>query len=395
MTTYPLATLAPIISATGIAAPSYDDIFLSLVARNQQIYGADVVLTSDTQDGQWIAVIAQAINDSNAAAVILFNALSPTYAQGTNLSALVKINGLARHAATYSTCLVTITGTAGAIITNGTVSDTIGNAWSLPASVTIPIGASITVTATCQIPGAITASIGALATIGTPTLGWLTVANAAAASPGAAQESDAALRTRQATSTGIAAISQLGSIMGAVSNLPGVTRVAAHENSTGTTDSAGVPGHAICLVVEGGSATAIAATIAATKAPGVGTYGTVSSVVIDSLGIPATINFDPPTYATITVALSIRALTGYTVTIGNSIVAAIASYINGLAMGANVYLTQVIAAAVTGSGAPASFNLTALTMAISPGSPAAADIALTFNQAAATIAATNITLTVT
>lgn len=396
MTTYPLATLAAQVGAAGISAPSYDDVYLSLVARYQAIYGSDVVLTADTQDGQWIGVIAQAVTDVNAGAVAVYNSFSPSTAQGVGLSSAVKINGLKREASSFSSVPVTITGTVGTTITNGTVKDAAGNSWALPASVIIPSGASITVTAICQTAGAITAEIGSITKIGTPTRGWLTVTNASAAAPGAAGESDATLRQRQALSTGIAAVTPMETIAAAVENVAGVTRVNYSENPNSATNSDGVPGHSFGLVVEGGDATAIAQTIANTKNPGTGTYGTISETVIDSRGIPNIINFDPPTYQRIVVALMIKAKTGYTVAIGNNIVAAIANYITSIPIGGEVDINSVVNAAIDGSGAPASFKIPpgGLTMCVYGGSLAASDIAIAYNQAA-TCAAADITLSLT
>uniref|UniRef100_UPI0038BA8661 baseplate J/gp47 family protein n=1 Tax=Novosphingobium sp. TaxID=1874826 RepID=UPI0038BA8661 len=364
----------------GITAPSFDDTLLSLQATYRQIYGADAVLTPDTQDGQWIAAIAQAIADANAGAIAVYNSFSPSTAQGIGLSSVVKINGLRRETPSNSTCQVVVTGTAGTVITNGQVQDSSGNVWNLPKSVTIPAESSITVTATAAQLGAISAAIGAITKIVTPTRGWISVINTSAASPGAPVEKDSTLRQRQARSTNLSARTPLSSILAAIRNIPGVSRAEAHENSSGTVDTAGVPANTLWFVVEGGDSTAIATAIANGKL-GVATYGSVVQTVTDDFGIPSTVKFDRPTYQRILVNVTLKPLAGYTVQTGNNIVAAINGYIDALAIGESVFLTQVIAAAIQGSGAPQSFNLTSLTMAVYPGSPAAADLSMTFDQA--------------
>ncbi|MBY0394098.1 MAG: baseplate J/gp47 family protein [Novosphingobium sp.] len=380
MTTYPLPTLGAQVGPAGITAPSFDDTLLSLQATYQQIYGADAVLTPDTQDGQWIAAIAQAIADVNAGAIAVYNSFSPSTAQGVGLSSVVKINGLRRETPSNSTAQVLITGTAGTVITNGQVQDSSGNVWNLPTTVTIPESSSITVTATAAQLGAISAAIGTITKILNPTRGWISATNTSAASPGAPVEKDATLRQRQARSTNLPARTPLSAILAAVRNLPGVSRAEAHENDTGTTDSEGVPANTIWLVVEGGDTTAIATAIANGKI-GVATYGSVIQTVTDEFGIPSTVRFDRPTYRRIVVNVTLKPLAGYTVQTGNNIIAAINAYINSLAVGESVFLTQVIAAAIQGSGAPTTFNLTALTMAVYPDSPAAADLPMAFNQA--------------
>ena len=172
MTTYPLPTLAATITSTGISAPSYADIYQSLQASFQAIYGSDSYIDPDSQDGQMLAIFAQAMNDANNATIAAYNSFSPTTAQGTGLSSNVKINGLKRLVPSNSTVNVTIVGVAGTTITNGIVGDTAGNQWALPASVVVPGGGSIVVTATCTAPGAINAAPATVTSIVTPTQGW-------------------------------------------------------------------------------------------------------------------------------------------------------------------------------------------------------------------------------
>ena len=77
MATYPLATLAAQVTSTGISAPSYNDILSSLTASFQGIYGSDAYLGPDSQDGQLLAVVAQAIYDCNQTAIAVYNQFSP------------------------------------------------------------------------------------------------------------------------------------------------------------------------------------------------------------------------------------------------------------------------------------------------------------------------------
>ncbi len=55
-----MATLAPQITAAGITSPDYSDILAELQDGYYSIYGSDAVLTSDSQDGQLLAIFAQA-----------------------------------------------------------------------------------------------------------------------------------------------------------------------------------------------------------------------------------------------------------------------------------------------------------------------------------------------
>jgi hypothetical protein len=82
VTTYPLPTLAATVTDAGISAPPYADILLSLQASYRSIFGSDIYIDADSQDGQWLAIIAAAVNDCNAATIAAYNSRSPATAQG-------------------------------------------------------------------------------------------------------------------------------------------------------------------------------------------------------------------------------------------------------------------------------------------------------------------------
>lgn len=343
MTTYPLATLACTIDANGISAPPYSDIYASLQATFQGIYGSDSYLDPDSQDGQMLATFAQAQNDSNQATIAAYNNFSPSTAQGIGLSSMVKINGLARLVASQSTVPVQVTGTVGTPINNGVIGDNqnLNTTWLLPALVVIPDAGVITVTATCAQQGAVTAEANTLTQILSPTLGWQSVTNADAATAGAPVEQDATLRQRQSISTSLPAQTVLDAIVANVADVPGVQRVKAYENDLGSPDLNGVPGHSFSIVVGGGDVVAIAQAIADKKGPGPGTYGTTSELVIDPLGVPNTINFFVLADVPITGTITLRALQGYVSTTGTLAAAVVAAYISTLAIGEIVYLNRL------------------------------------------------------
>lgn len=372
----------PVFSEAGYTMPVFDDVLAYFQDAYRGIYGQDVYLGNDSQDGQWVAIVATAHYDTCAAIVASSLAFSPATAQGEGLSSVVKINGIARAVPTHSTADLTIVGQAGTVITNGLASDGV-NRWALPASVTIPGGGSITVTATAQVAGAISAGANTITTIATPTRGWQSVTNALAATAGAPIETDAALRRRQARSTMIPSQTILEGIIGAIANLSGVTRYAAYENDSDTTDGDGIPSHSISLVVEGGSASAIAGVIAGKKAPGTGTYGTTTVSVTDAYGIAHPINFYRPTAKRVKVTVAVTALTGYTTGIGNSARAAVAAYITGLPIGGDVYLHRLYTPAnLNGSADADTYNITSIQIAFNGNPLGTADLVTAFNEAA-------------
>lgn len=393
-----MATLAATIDATGVIVPDFADVLAQLQNEFWTIYGTDAVLTPDSQDGQFLAIMAQGITDCNQLAAAVIMGFSPTFAQGAPLSSIVKLNGLRRLTATASTATITIVGTVGTVITGGIVGDNVnlGTQWALPPSVTIPPGGTIAVTATCTVDGDVTAAPGTLTRILTPTNGWQTANNVSSATPGAPVETDATLRRRQAASVALPSISPRDGIDSAIGNLAGVLHVQVYENQQGTTDANGIPGHSIAAVVEGGDAAEIAQAIFLKKAPGVGTAGTTSQTVVDSHGLAQVINFYYASTVTISVVISGVGLTGYVSTTGDKIKACVAAFISGLGIGRFDYLTRLYAPAnlsgqvaidTTGLAQPdldalaATFIITQILQSRS-GSPTASDVPIAFNEIA-------------
>jgi uncharacterized phage protein gp47/JayE len=336
-----LPTLACTISSTGISAPSFSDILGSLQSSFQSIYGSDIYIEPDSADGQWLAVLAQMVNDGNQADIATYNGYSPAFAQGAALSSQVKINGLRRDASSNSTAVVTLVGQVGTPINNGVVQDTNQNLWNLPASVVIPVSGTIDVTATAQQQGAITAIAGSINEINTPTRGWQSVTNAAPATPGDPVETDAQLRQRQAVSTSLPAQTPLQAIIANVAETPGIGRNKIYENQGSATDSNGLPGHSIAVVAEGGDITTIAQTIEAKKSPGTDTFGTTSVTVNDPAGVPITISFFELTEVGIMVQAKIVPLTGFVSTTFTLITNALVAYLSSFDIGQDSLLGKL------------------------------------------------------
>lgn len=393
-----MATPVCTIDDSGILKPDYAEVLAFVQDAFRSIYGQDVYIEPDSQDGQFLGIFAQAIDDANSQTVATYQAFSPSTARGVGLSSVVKINGLRRRDATYSTVDLIVTGQAGTTIVDGIAQDAAGTQWLLPSPVVIPSDGDITVTATAREPGAKLALPGDISVIGTPTRGWQSVTNPSAAVAGAPIESDAELRQRQTISTALPSRTVFEGTLGAVASLMGVERLRGYENDTGATDGNGIPGHSISLVVQGGDAAEIAQAIADKKTPGTGTYGTTSVVITDGYNIPHTIRFYRPTVATIKVAVALTALPGYTAAIEASIKQAIVDFVNGLDIGgtsgfvewAEVFVPANLALA----GSARTYKITSLQIAKNAGSLGTTDLAIAFNEAP-TAALTDVTITVT
>lgn len=389
--------LSATVTASGISAPDYQTILSTITEYFQQIYGTDAYLEPDSKDGQMVALVALAVHDANNTAIQVYNSFSPSSGMTDALTRNVKINGIARKAATNSTVDVTLTGMAGTTITNGSVKDANGVIWNLPASVTIDVSGAVTVTATCANSGAVAAVAGSITKINTPTRGWTAVSNASAATVGSAAETDAQLRVRQAQSVAIPALTPFDAVDGAIANVTGVTRHKLYENDTGAVNSDGIPAHSIAAIVDGGDVTDIAQTIRGKKGQGVATFGSTTVTVPDKYDNPHAISFSRSTNVPIYVALTLKVFTGYTTQVGEQIKQAIADYINSLTIGDDVLLSRLYSPAnlgVVSGGDSKYYDINALAIGKSAGTVAASNVVIAFNESASCSKA-NIALTVT
>lgn len=376
--------LSATVTAEGISAPDYQTVLDTITGYFQQIYGSDAYLDPDSKDGQMVALVALAIHDANNTAISVYRSFSPATALGDALTSNVKINGITRRAATNSTVDVLIEGEAGTLITNGSVKDANGIIWNLPAQVAIGIDGTVIATASCSVAGAVAAPAGSVNKINTPTRGWVSATNPQAATVGVAAETDAELRVRQSQSVALASLSPFDAVDGAIANVEGVTRHKLFENDTEVTDVNGLPAHSISAVVEGGDATVIANTIRSVKGQGVSTFGMTAVVVTDRYGNPYTIRFSRPVDVPVFVSITLRALTGYTSDVGDEMKAAVASYINSLAIGDSVLLSRVYSPAnlgVVSGGNARYYDIMELLIGRSADSVAAANLTVLYDEA--------------
>ncbi|WP_354439253.1 baseplate J/gp47 family protein [Methylobacterium sp. 1973] len=360
-------------------------------ASYRAIYGQDLNLDPATQDGQLMVLLANAIHDANGETLAAYNSFSPSTAQGTGLDRNVKLNGIRRKRASYSTAPLLVVGQAGITITNGIVTDAAGNQWALPAIVLIPDAGQLTVTITCQTIGAVALSAGAIDTangkgsIATVTRGWQSAINTAAASVGQPVEGDSALRQRQAISTAIPSLRLADGLKGALAAISGVNRLQVFDNSKATRDANGIPGHTVAVVVDGGDAATIASVIELKKGPGVSTFGTTVQTVqpTDATSIPQNVAFFYLTQVPVTYAVTVQNLGGYTASIEGIWKAALVDFVNGLAIGEDVERDQAFAAAKNCDGIGSkTFKIVSFAQARDGATPSQTDVPIAFYEAA-------------
>ena len=319
-----MAYFEPSIDAEGVHIPTYNDIMEYLIGQYKQIFGDDVYIKEDTKDYQLLSVFARCMDDYAALVIDSYNARNPNYATGDSLDLLLPLISMKRLEATPSTVTLKLTGSPGTDIPEGSQAiDIKGNIWNLDSAVTLDENGEATVTATCDIDGAIDAPIGNINEIYTPVIGWEEVTNEEEAIVGRNVETDDALRLRRKQSVNLENNGTYDALMRGLLNLdidgevPEFVKVLV--NDTGSTDANGIPGHSICCLIKGldDYEDKIAETIWKAKAPGIGTYGGPEGdgrraiTYVDSGGNSNVINFARPEDVEVDVEITINALNGY------------------------------------------------------------------------------------
>lgn len=385
-----MSYVAPYIDESGLVIPKYEDILEELINTYKTIYGQDCYLEEDSADYQWISIVALRILDTLNSVQLAYNNRGPQTAVGSGLDQIVKLNGIARKAASYSTCEVILEGDIGTVITNGIVGDVNGVQWDLPATVTLeeagspPIGRAV-VTATCKEIGAVVAKIGDIANIVTPTAGWTSVVNEDPAAIGDAIETDAELRLRQILSVTRPSMNLLTGTWAALEALENVSRVNVIENPTNEYDIHGTPPHSITCVVEGATDEQVAQVIWANRGIGPLTNGDVSVEISDPItGIITPISFYRPEVVQIYATIYVTMLNGYTSATELEIKEAIIDYINSLQIGTSLTVSALYASAmsVVSNLRKPNFSITSIECSKVASPQEEFDISLLFNEVA-------------
>ena len=398
----------PSFSSAGLSIPTYQQILAYYLTAYLNIYGQDNSTDNSNADVQLISILALAASDAVACLQLAYLNCSPATATGAALSSIVKLNGIARKVASYSTVVVTLTGSTGTTITNGIVTDTVyGYQWSLPPSVYIDGSGTVNVVAVCNVLGAVSVPAGSFnsSSIATPTSGWTGVSNSAASTVGAPVEADSQLRTRQALSVALPSITVLAGTIAAIAAVEGVTRYNVLENFTNATDTYGNPAHSVTAVVEGGTALAVATAIFNNRGIGPLTNGDVSgSPISQTQSVPVTdpnsgITIDigfiqPPVYVNIYIVVNAHATGGLTTAQIEAIQAALVAYGAELQIGESVNFAELIQAAASVNPNPAEPTVAIRTpfyFGTSASPTTSTDVAMNFYQVAQILTA-NITV---
>ena len=93
-----MAYFTPVIDASGIRMPTYEDRLEDLCSAYRMIFGQEAALTPEVPDYQLLSVFAKALDDTSALVLQAYNSRNPAYASGQALDLLLPQYGITRQA---------------------------------------------------------------------------------------------------------------------------------------------------------------------------------------------------------------------------------------------------------------------------------------------------------
>jgi len=303
----------------GLQVKTQREIVEDLTQDFQTIYGEDINVDSNSPDGQIINVFAQAAGDQLELLSQVNASFDPDQAIGNVLDQRCAINGVQRKAGTYTYVVIDVTCdrsvTLAGLDENSeedcyTVSDSEGNQFVLSATSPISTGTNSLVFRAKNI-GQVEVLPNTITTPVTVILGVTGINNPSGATTvGQNEETDAELRERRKRSVSISNVGYTEGLQAALENIPDVTKASVFQNRTNTTDTYGIPGHSVWVIVQGGTNTDIGEVMNAKMAPGIGMKGTQSVLVPQVDGSVAIYYFDRPSQELLYVTLNVTPLNG-------------------------------------------------------------------------------------
>jgi uncharacterized phage protein gp47/JayE len=378
------------LDSTGLTVSTQAEILAGIEADERAEIGTGLDLSTSSPLGQLNRLIARAIRLQEEGLAAVYNAIDPDAAAGDSLFRLGALTGTVREAATYSRAVLTVDLDADTYAIGALVFYPAGRPEDLFANVEEIVAAGGAENVLFQAETA-----GPVEHPGTPTAvpvsGWNSIDALVSFSAGSAIETEAAFRARRnAEVESPGSSSPSGIVADLTREIPEIESCFCVENDTdATVDS--IPPHAIEVVVFGPeSATdadndAVAEQILASKAAGIGTYGTTTRTVYDSEDQPHAISFTRPADVsiepTLTLAVSATEYAGDDEVISHILERAAETYVPGL----NASWSQFVTWAMEVAGV-------LRVSAVDIGAGAFTDIAITSRQIATVIEA-DITIT--
>jgi uncharacterized phage protein gp47/JayE len=308
------------INQNGLTIDSLQEIITFLEDGYREIYGNDIILDSNTPDGQLINIQAQFYRDLLEVLNQIYTGFDIDQAIGVVLDQRVSLLGIQRQGATFTQQQVEITVDNSVTLegldeaandidgTGYTVADNTGTEFILLDTFNAPTAGTYNLTFRAKELGSITTTPN---TITNPITEVLEVTNidnpSGALEVGVNGELDSELKIRAKKSTANRSTGFIDGLTGLLLTTTGVTDVKVYENNTDVTDANGIPSHSIWVICEGGANTDIANVIYNTINAGCGMKGNLTIDIVTINGSIFVAKFDRPTSKNLYIKFEIKA----------------------------------------------------------------------------------------
>ena len=271
-----------IIDANGFKAESFTEILTRLSNGLKNIYGQDINLDQDTQDGQQLGIQANIISDFQDLALYIYNSMDPDLADGANFDKLLKLLARTRLPSSRSTVdIEMVLNKTVSIPASYTIKDLNNQNWIIGTAQTLDAGTHL-VSFYSEDWGNITAEPNTINEQVTILTEVVSINNPESAISGRDEESIVQVRERRNKILEINASSTIGSIIGKILDLNGVIDAVPYENMTKVYDPVrDIQPNSYWIVVKGGDISQISEIIAKDKTGGTGLKGKVETVYIE------------------------------------------------------------------------------------------------------------------
>lgn len=295
------------LTRNGLTVKTANELEAELISGFKEIYGEEINLDSNTQDGQRIGLLVQMGIDLRELAKEIYNCGNPDYCRGPIQDVRYKLNNMTRKGGSFT--IVPITIKAKSTITldgldanyndvNATsygVSDNSGNQYFLIDTTTIQAGTHV-LPFRAQKIGFIQPIIGTITNqITIKTEIESVINNSAPTSYGINQETDENFALRRERSPENRSQNGIDAMRSQLLELEGVTEAFVYSHDfdkyPDTVDADGINPHYIWVIVEGGANSEIATVIYA-NVGGAGMKGEIELLIPTTSGQPFLTRFD-------------------------------------------------------------------------------------------------------
>lgn len=329
------------VESTGTVLPDTTTLLGTVENEYRLALGTELNTDPATPQGRLIAGEVSARDTYLRNMAALANQINPNLAGGVFLDAIWALTGGQRIAATASVVMgVELAGIAGTIIPEGTQARTsAGDVFETLSAVVLDGTGNATVDFASIALGPVPCGAGDLNTPVTGILGWESVVNPNAGTPGRLVESDVASRLRrrrtlalQGTALPEAITSALYGTDGVSTGVPGLRSLSFRENVTAAPaviDGVNMVAHSIFVCVDGGADSDIAMVLLEKKSAGAAWNGTTTvNVTEPTSGQIYPVQFQRPDLIAVKVRATVRAA-GAVTDPATVVRAALIAYANG------------------------------------------------------------------